>query len=376
MNIPEILVANGTGIILVAFLFLLRVRNSETKQTGAVLYDGMLAVTLVALVTETISFLIDGQLFWGCHTLVVLTNTLCTGSTVLVGFLWCLFVDFRIYRSTRRLHRKILTLGIPLLLVQILMVINLFGTGLIFHVSAENVYSRGPLNFLLYATLFLYFAESIYRVARSKQTGITIEFFPVFYFVIPCILGTVVQGIFYGLSTGWLAAAVAMVFIHIQLQNINTFVDETSGLFNRKYMNFYLEKAHKTNPRQLYGIMMDVNDFKKINDRYGHSMGDRAIREIGKILSASLPEDAVAIRMAGDEFVILLSRGNGKMLEDTRAAIEDGLRHFNQTTTAPFKLSFSMGLVRYNGRSTESFLNELDQKMYAEKKAYHQEHTR
>lgn len=341
MNIPEILVANGTGIILVAFLFLLRVRNSETKQTGAVLYDGMLAVTLVALVTETISFLIDGQSFWGCHTLVVLTNTLCTGSTVLVGFLWCLF-----------------------------------GTGLIFHVSAENVYSRGPLNFLLYATLFLYFAESIYRVTRSKQTGITIEFFPVFYFVIPCILGTVVQGIFYGLSTGWLAAAVAMVFIHIQLQNINTFVDETSGLFNRKYMNFYLEKAHKTNPRQLYGIMMDVNDFKKINDRYGHSMGDRAIREIGKILSASLPEDAVAIRMAGDEFVILLSRGNGKMLEDTRAAIEDGLRHFNQTTTAPFKLSFSMGLVRYNGRSTESFLNELDQKMYAEKKAYHQEHPR
>ena len=54
MNIPEILVANGTGIILVVFLFLLRVRNSETKQTGAVLYDGMLAVTLVALVTETI----------------------------------------------------------------------------------------------------------------------------------------------------------------------------------------------------------------------------------------------------------------------------------------------------------------------------------
>ena len=69
-------------------------------------------------------------------------------------------------------------------------------------------------------------------------------------------------------------------------------------------------------------------------------------------------------------------RGNGKMLEDPRAAIEDGLRHFNQTTTAPFKLSLSMGLVRYNGRSTESFLNELDQKMYAEKKAYHQEHPR
>lgn len=255
------------------------------------------------------------------------------------------------------------------------MVINLFGTGLIFHVSAENVYSRGPLNFLLYATLFLYFAESIYRVTRSKQTGITIEFSRC-SICHPLHPGHRRPRHILRSVHSWLAAAVAMVFIHIQLQNINTFVDETSGLFNRKYMNFYLEKAHKTNPRQLYGIMMDVNDFKKINDRYGHSMGDRAIREIGKILSASLPEDAVAIRMAGDEFVILLSRGNDKMLEDTRAAIEDGLRHFNQTTTAPFKLSFSMGLVRYNGRSTESFLNELDQKMYAEKKAYHQEHPR
>ena len=299
MNIPEILVANGTGIILVAFLFLLRVRNSETKQTGAVLYDGMLAVTLVALVTETISFLIDGQPFRGCHTLVVLTNTLCTGSTVLVGFLWCLFVDFRIYRSTRRLHRKILTLGIPLLLVQLLMVINLFGTGLIFHVSAENVYSRGPLNFLLYATLFLYFAESIYRVTRSKQTGITIEFFPVFYFVIPCILGTVVQGIFYGLSTGWLAAAVAMVFIHIQLQNINTFVDETSGLFNRKYMNFYLEKAHKTNPRQLYGIMMDVNCFKEINDTYGHECGDVVLKSVAEVILRNMGGGNTACRWGG-----------------------------------------------------------------------------
>lgn len=63
MNIPEILVANGTGIILVAFLFLLRVRNSETKQTGAILYDGMLAVTLVALVTESFLNELDQKMY-------------------------------------------------------------------------------------------------------------------------------------------------------------------------------------------------------------------------------------------------------------------------------------------------------------------------
>lgn len=376
MNIPEILVADVTGIMLVVFLFLLRVRNSETKQVGAFLYDGMLAVTLAALIVEIISFVLDGRQFRGCHALVVLTNTFCVGTTVLVGFLWCLFVDFRLYRSTRRLRQKALMLGIPCLFIQLLMLLNLFGNGLIFRVSEQNIYSRGPLSPLIYATLFLYFAESIHLVTQSKQIGVSITFFPVFYFVVPCIIGTIIQGMFYGLSVGWMSVAVALVFIHIQLQNFNTFVDETSGLFNRKYMNFYLKKVHKAGAETLYGIMMDVNDFKKINDRYGHAMGDRAIKEIGKILSASTPEDGVAIRMAGDEFVVLLNHSSNKKLAETKAAIEANLQHFNQTTTAPFKLSISMGLAPCSSRTPESFLNELDRQMYAEKKAYHLDHAR
>ena len=376
MNIPEILVANGTGAVLVCFLFLLRVRGESKNSVGSELFCQMLVVTLLAQATETISFLLDGvpgaaSRFW-----LYLMNTVCTGAAVSVGFAWCLYVDFRVYRSTGRLRRRHLFLGAPLLAVLALLAANLFGTGWIFTISADNVYHRGPLNSLLYLLLFGYYAESVWQVHKAKRDGVTVEFFSVYYFVITCAVGTVLQGAFYGMAFGWLSVAIAFVFVDSQLRSLRSYIDELSGLFGRKYMNYCLERIHATQEKDVYGIMMDVNDFKKINDRYGHSMGDRAIREIGKILSASLPEDAVAIRMAGDEFVILLSRGNDKMLEDTRAAIEDGLRHFNQTTTAPFKLSFSMGLVRYNGRSTESFLNELDQKMYAEKKAYHQEHTR
>ena len=376
MNIPEILVANGTGAVLVCFLFLLRVRGESKNSVGSELFCQMLVVTLLAQATETISFLLDGvpgaaSRFW-----LYLMNTVCTGATVSVGFAWCLYVDFRVYHSTGRLRRRHLFLGAPLLAVLALLAANLFGTGWIFTISADNVYHRGPLNSLLYLLLFGYYAESVWQVHKAKRDGVTVEFFSVYYFVITCAVGTVLQGAFYGMAFGWLSVAIAFVFVDSQLRSLRSYIDELSGLFGRKYMNYCLERIHATQEKDVYGIMMDVNDFKKINDRYGHSMGDRAIREIGKILSASLPEDAVAIRMAGDEFVILLSRGNDKMLEDARAAIEDGLRHFNQTTTAPFKLSLSMGLARYNGRSTESFLNELDQKMYAEKKAYHQEHTR
>ncbi len=376
MNIPEVLVANCTGATLVVFLFLLRVRNSETKQLGAWLYDGMLAAVLAAQITETISFLIDGQMFPGAHALQYFTNTVCSAASGFVGFAWCLFVDFRLYRSTRRLREKIFRLGLPFLIVLLLLVVNLFDTGLLFRISAENVYSRGSLNFLFYALLAAYYSESIAVVYRAKRSGISVEFFPVLYFVVPCILGTIVQGLFYGIATGWLSVAVAFVFIHLQLQNFNTFVDELSGLFNRKYMNYCLEKARKAHAADLYGIMMDVNDFKAINDRFGHASGDRAIQEIGRVLSSSLPDNAVAIRMAGDEFIVLLDHGSDPLLASTLAAIGKNLQRFNQTTTAPFRLSLAIGSAKYNGRRVEDFLNELDRKMYADKKRYHQEHPR
>ena len=111
MNIPEILVANGTGAVLVCFLFLLRVRGESKNSVGSELFCRMLVVTLLAQATETISFLLDGvpgaaSRFW-----LYLTNTVCTGATVCVGYAWCLYVDFRVYRSIGRLRRRHLLLG-------------------------------------------------------------------------------------------------------------------------------------------------------------------------------------------------------------------------------------------------------------------------
>lgn len=177
MNIPEILVANGTGAVLVCFLFLLRVRGESKNSVGSELFCQMLVVTLLAQATETISFLLDGvpgaaSRFW-----LYLMNTVCTGAAVSVGFAWCLYVDFRVYRSTGRLRRRHLFLGAPLLAVLALLAANLFGTGWIFTISADNVYHRGPLNSLLYLLLFGYYAESVWQVHKAKHDGVTVEFF-------------------------------------------------------------------------------------------------------------------------------------------------------------------------------------------------------
>ena len=372
MNIPEILVANGTGAVLVCFLFLLRVRGESKNSVGSELFCQMLVVTLLAQATETISFLLDGvpgaaSRFW-----LYLMNTVCTGATVSVGFAWCLYVDFRVYRSTGRLRRRHLFLGAPLLAVLALLAANLFGTGWIFTISADNVYHRGPLNSLLYLLLFGYYAESVWQVHKAKRDGVTVEFFPVYYFVVTCAVGTLLQGAFYGMAFGWLSVAIAFVLVDSQTRSLRGYTDELSGLFGRKYMNYCLERIHATQEKDVYGIMMDVNCFKEINDTYGHGAGDRAIQEIGHILSGALVANSVAIRISGDEFMVLIRHGSEEILNKICAAIEQRVQRYNAAAPAgSFQLSFSTGVAKYEGGSVEKFLAELDERMYAEKRAFH-----
>ena len=372
MNIPEILVANGTGAVLVSFLLLLRVRGESKNSVGTELFCRILVVTLLAQATETISFLLDGvpgaaSRFW-----LYLTNTVCTGATVCVGYAWCLYVDFRVYRSIGRLRRRHMLLGAPLLALLVLLVANLFGTGWIFSISADNAYHRGPLNILLYLLLFGYYAESVWQVHKAKRDGITVEFFPVYYFVVTCAVGTLLQGAFYGMAFGWLSVAIAFVLVDSQTRSLRGYTDELSGLFGRKYMNYCLDRIHDTQEKDVYGIMMDVNCFKEINDTYGHAEGDRAIQEIGHILSGALVANSVAIRMSGDEFMVLIRHGSEELLDEICAAIERRVQHYNETAPAgSFQLSFSTGVAKYEGGSVEKFLVELDQRMYAEKRAFH-----
>lgn len=77
------------------------------------------------------------------------------------------------------------------------------------------------------------------------KNGVVVKFFPIFSFIIPCMIGTIIQGLCYGLATGWLSVSIAYVFISFQIQNFNAYVDETSGLFNKKYLNYYIDKNLK-----------------------------------------------------------------------------------------------------------------------------------
>ncbi len=371
----EIIIANGVAILMMLFLLDCRRKNRESLRVEDKFYDNMALFTLLGAAIETVSFFVDGQEFAAGIVLNYATNSLCFFITVSIGFMWCIYVELHIYKNYKRAFRRANYLAIPWLIELVLIIVNLFDTDVLFHITAYNVYQRGSLVLVGYFSLMFYFGYSIFVVFRSGKEGINLTFFPVMYFVGPCIAGVLIQMFRYGITTAWLSVAIALTFVQMQNYSENILVDDLSGLYNRRYLDRILKKYNNVKRKQLYGIMLDVNDFKKINDNFGHSTGDRAIFVMGTILTRILPEKGIVMRYAGDEFIILLLDASEENAKDVIVNLHRALARFNESKAEKFCLSVSAGYAEYTKEDDEeSFLKHMDEEMYKIKREYHKNH--
>jgi len=289
-----------------------------------------------------------------------------------MSLLWCLYVELRIYRNYKRILSKIAFFVFPWLVEVIMILCNLFRPGIVFRISGANVYQREGGSLACYIPGIIYIGYSIYLVYHSRKQGINLSYFPVVYFISIGFAGVILQLFFYGITTSWMLAAVTLVFVQMQLYAENLYTDELSGLYNRRYLNAVLAKRKTAGWKSLHGIMMDVNDFKHINDSLGHSIGDKAVSTMGSILFRSIPDTGMAIRYAGDEFIVLLAGVDTEYVLATMDEINDNISQFNSSGAEPFSLSVSMGYAEFRAEDdAETFLRNMDEKMYEEKRKYH-----
>ena len=149
--------------------------------------------------------------------------------------------------------------------------------------------------------------------------------------------------------------------------------DDLTGLYNRRgFMALAGVQINlaKREERMLLLLYADVDDFKDINDKFGHLEGDKALIDIAHLLSATARESDIIARFGGDEFVILASGidERGTVIFDQR--LSENLDEHNKQSGKNYNLSVSIGQVIFSP-SDLSHLNEMikvaDQKMYEEK---------
>lgn len=142
-------------------------------------------------------------------------------------------------------------------------------------------------------------------------------------------------------------------------------LDRLTGLLNQAAL------AKRTDSLDEFSgvvAVCDMDNFKSINDGYGHLVGDEILRNIGNLLRSSIRQEDEAFRWGGDEFVILFHNQNLPMVKSRMQEIRRRLSDFRVRGHGVLPISFSWGTAEGSGAALRETLHAADQDMYAYKK--------
>lgn len=150
--------------------------------------------------------------------------------------------------------------------------------------------------------------------------------------------------------------------------------DITTGLLTKSFFESSLEfefRRCQRYKRPMTFVIMDLDHFKKVNDTYGHPIGDLVLKEVGGILTKQLRFEDTAIRYGGEEFAIILPETNSldaiAVLERIRNNIQE--HHFRNADNEKFHVTASFGLAEFSNDfpDTKSLVDSADKSLYQAK---------
>ena len=147
--------------------------------------------------------------------------------------------------------------------------------------------------------------------------------------------------------------------------------DPLTGAYNRRYLNefsFEYLKIVKRENKELSLLLLDLDDFKKINDTFGHEIGDMVIKKVVEISKNSIRESDLIIRFGGDEFIILLPNTNIQSARFVANKIINKINEYNQNKEFHFSVSIGSSHYQINDDSIDNIILRADESLYEAKK--------
>jgi len=159
-----------------------------------------------------------------------------------------------------------------------------------------------------------------------------------------------------------------------QTEHTASMVDSLTNVFSRSFLRELLQgeisRAERNN-RPLGLIMSDVDNFKMVNDRFGHLMGDYVLAQIASILKSCVRGSDYVVRYGGDEFLIVLSETDAAGSQVVVNRIREKVGEWDRTSRiGNVTVGVSMGLHQHiPGQTVEQSVAEADTRMYADKRS-------
>jgi len=147
--------------------------------------------------------------------------------------------------------------------------------------------------------------------------------------------------------------------------------DPLTDLYNREFLSEYAEKALKENRRKgesIALIFLDLDNFKSVNDNYGHEEGDQVLKNVANILKNSFRDHDVIIRYGGDEFIVLAQLNRveisdlNSVLMSLKERVEENFKKYG------ISISYGMAINPLETDNLKDLIHLADQRMYKQKK--------
>lgn len=358
--------------ICVCAIILYRRVVSLDKQKDHKLFNSVIIASIVFFVFDMLWGLSDSGMLPKTPLLSYFINAvyfLCIGFAACI---WFIYSEKQQSPSIIKNKTILYLVWIPFVIYSVLVVLSYFFNS-VFYIDDAGEYHRGvlyPLQLILCygymvvtstKALVLSFRKEFYDQKRKLLTLATFAAFPV-------VFGTL-QAIVYGLPTVSMGIALAILQAHTHFQEQLISIDPLTQINNRNEMIKYLSNKIKEKKTDFILFILDLDDFKSVNDEYGHVEGDKALVRVAQALKKFAQKyNAFISRYAGDEFIIICdSNGLDSMIVSKE--INTFLKEELSIDQVEYDLHLSVGMAKHCNEinTIPELLEKADTELYENK---------
>ncbi len=370
MGFLGIIILNLYSALLLSVMIFYTYRYGEKSNQQHKLFLYMLKINFLLLIFDIFGRF-DGHL----GTIYPFLNTIGNFTIFLLNpvlpSLWLLYASNQADKTNKNKKSLLYFILVVIIINIVILTVSQFN-GCLYTIDENNIYHRGPL-FWFDSVVMLAIILVAYAVIIQQRKNIEKQYYyALLFFAVPPFICVILQIYIYGVSLVYNSIVFSLFIVLLNIQNRGMHIDYLTGVNNRKKLDFYLKEKIllSTDANTFSLIVVDINNFKKINDLHGHAVGDDALEVFARLLKNCLRTTDFIARYGGDEFVVILDVSNKKDLLSTIGRINFYFKNFNKNSFKSYKLEMSMGYDVYDIKSkmtADEFLKHVDLLMYKNK---------
>ena len=339
-------------------------------------FRGMNLFFIIYLISDSFWALGQGGLVPFSRTLNKLTNASGLIAVELLALLWCIFVIYRLDQNKSKKMKKFILTFYFVATVDIVITIASIFNGFYFCVDDDDKFQFANGYTLHIILIFIQlFGSGIFSYVQSfsnQQIKLRKEYrLPLLFIIVPSV-SAVFEGFLPLTPIVSLGTFLPIHFAFLEIQNSEIYSDALTGLNNRRRLEIFLQDMiHNSSEENKFRLhMIDVNDFKLVNDKFGHIVGDRTLQLVADALhNVSDRMHGFCARYGGDEFV-LITKDDTEIYTEIQNEV-NSLREKCADLIPMISVCTGCAICSSGAMTATQLIAQADEELYVKKNIYH-----